>query len=61
MIRPAFENKAYEQSVIDSIPLKRYRNHRRRGIVDLFSALGLVAVHITGEILNINGGSVLCG
>ena len=60
MVRPAFEDDAYYQSVIDTIPLRRIA---ATGDVALSISFLLSdwARHITGEILNINGGSVLCG
>jgi 3-oxoacyl-[acyl-carrier protein] reductase len=60
MVRPAFEDKQYEQSVIDSIPLKRIAttDDIALGICFLLSDWSR---HITGEIMNINGGAVLCG
>jgi 3-oxoacyl-[acyl-carrier protein] reductase len=60
MIRPAFEDKDYEQSVIDSIPLKRIATTDDIALSICF-LLSDWSRHITGEILNINGGAVLCG
>ncbi|HVF46076.1 MAG TPA: 3-oxoacyl-ACP reductase family protein [Pyrinomonadaceae bacterium] len=60
MIRPAFDDKAYEQSVIDSIPLKRIATTDDIALSICF-LLSDWSRHITGEILNINGGSVLMG
>jgi 3-oxoacyl-[acyl-carrier protein] reductase len=60
MIRPAFEDREYEQSVINSIPLKRIASTDDVALSICF-LLSDWARHITGEILNINGGSVLCG
>lgn len=60
MVRPVFEDKAYEQSVIDSIPLKRIATTDDIALSICF-LLSDWSRHITGEILNINGGSVLCG
>lgn len=60
MVRPAFEDKAYEQSVIDSIPLKRIATTDDVALSICF-LLSDWSRHITGEILNINGGAVLCG
>lgn len=60
MVRPAFEDKAYEQSVIDSIPLKRIATTDDIAVSICF-LLSDWSRHITGEILNINGGAVLCG
>ena len=60
MVRPVFEDSAYEQSVIDSIPLKRIATTDDIALSICF-LLSEWARHITGEILNINGGAVLCG
>ena len=60
MVRPVFEDKAYEQSVIDSIPLKRIATTDDIALSICF-LLSDWSQHITGEILNINGGAVLCG
>lgn len=60
MVRPAFEDKAYHQSVIDSIPLKRIATTDDVALSICF-LLSDWSRHITGEILNINGGAVLCG
>ena len=60
MVRPAFEDKDYEQSVIDSIPLKRIATTDDIALSICF-LLSDWSRHITGEILNINGGAVLCG
>ena len=60
MVRPVFEDKAYEQNVIDSIPLKRIATTDDIALSICF-LLSDWSRHITGEILNINGGAVLCG
>ena len=60
MVRPVFEDKDYEQSVIDSIPLKRIATTDDIALSICF-LLSDWSRHITGEILNINGGAVLCG
>lgn len=60
MVRPVFEDKAYEQSVINSIPLKRIATTDDVALSICF-LLSDWSRHITGEILNINGGAVLCG
>jgi len=59
MVRPVFEDKAYEKSVIDSIPLKRIATTDDVALSICF-LLSDWSQHITGEILNINGGAVLC-
>jgi 3-oxoacyl-[acyl-carrier protein] reductase len=60
MVRPAFEDKAFEQSVLDSIPLHRIATTDDVALSICF-LLSDWSRHITGEILNINGGSVMFG
>lgn len=60
MVRPAFEDEEYYQSVIDTIPLKRIATTDDVALSICF-LLSDWSRHITGEIVNINGGSVLCG
>ncbi len=60
MVRPAFEDKEYEAQVIDAIPLKRVATTDDVALSICF-LLSDWSRHITGEILNINGGAVLCG
>ena len=60
MVRPAFEDEEYYESVIDTIPLKRIAATDDVALSICF-LLSDWSRHITGEILNINGGSVLCG
>jgi 3-oxoacyl-[acyl-carrier protein] reductase len=60
MVRPVFEDEAYKQSVIDSIPLQRMATPDDVAVSICF-LLSDWSRHITGEILNINGGAVLCG
>ena len=60
MVRPVFEDKEYEQSVIDSIPLHRIATTDDVALSICF-LLSDWSRHITGEILNINGGSVMFG
>ncbi len=60
MIRPAFNDEEYEKRVIDSIPLKRIATTDDIALSICFLLSGW-SRHITGEILNINGGAVLCG
>jgi 3-oxoacyl-[acyl-carrier protein] reductase len=60
MVRDVFEDEDYKKSVLDSIPL-----HRMATTDDIALSISFLlsdwARHITGEILNINGGAVLCG
>ena len=60
MVRDAFADETYKQSVLDSIPLKRMASTDDIAMSICF-LLSEWARHITGEILNINGGAVLCG
>lgn len=60
MVRPVFEDEDYRRSVINSIPLKRMATTDDVALSICF-LLSDWSRHITGEILNINGGSVLCG
>ncbi len=60
MIRPVFEDQNYRRQIIESIPLKRVATADDVALSICF-LLSDWARHITGEILNINGGSVLCG
>ena len=60
MVRPAFEDDKYYDSVIATIPLNRIATTDDVALSICF-LLSDWSRHITGEILNINGGSVLCG
>ena len=60
MVRPVFEDDTYKQSVLNSIPLNRMATNDDVALAICF-LLSDWSRHITGEILNINGGSVLCG
>ena len=60
MVRPVFDDEAYKQSVIRSIPLQRIATTDNIALSICF-LLSDWSRHITGEILNVNGGSVLCG
>ena len=60
MVRPVFEDAAYKQSVLNSIPLHRMATTDDVALSICF-LLSDWSRHITGEIVNINGGSVLCG
>jgi 3-oxoacyl-[acyl-carrier protein] reductase len=53
-------DQTQRQAVIDGIPLKRVPTAEDLAGPVLFLASDL-ARHITGEILNVNGGAVLCG
>lgn len=60
MTEHVFANTAEHESIIKGIPLGRFATPEdiAGGIVFLCSEW---ANHITGEVLNVNGGSVLCG
>jgi 3-oxoacyl-[acyl-carrier protein] reductase len=60
MVRPVMENKEYLESVLSTIPLHRMATTDDVALSICF-LLSDWSRHITGEILNINGGSVLCG
>ncbi len=60
MVRPAFKDEIYKRSVIDAIPLKRMALTDDVALSICF-LLSDWSQHTTGEILNINGGAVLCG
>ncbi|HQX55466.1 MAG TPA: 3-oxoacyl-ACP reductase family protein [Pyrinomonadaceae bacterium] len=60
MVRPAFDDEEYKRSVIKSIPLQRIATTDDIALSICF-LLSDWSRHITGEILNINGGAVLCG
>ena len=60
MVRPVFEDAQYKQQVLQAIPLNRMATTDDVALSICF-LLSDWSRHITGEILNINGGSVLCG
>ncbi len=60
MCTEVFSDADYKESVRKSIPLKRIPSPEDIAGPILFLASEL-AVHVTGEILNVNGGSILCG
>ena len=60
MVREVFEDESYKEKVLRSIPLNRMATTDDVALSICF-LLSDWARHITGEILNINGGSVLCG
>lgn len=60
MCTGVFSEPGYREKVRQSIPLKRIPPPEDIAGPILFMASDL-AVHITGETLNVNGGSVLCG
>jgi len=60
MVRPAFDDAEYHKSVLKSIPLERIATTDDVALAICF-LLSDWSRHITGEIMNINGGAVLCG
>lgn len=60
MVRPVFEDKEYEEIVLNSIPLHRIATTDDVALSICF-LLSDWSRHITGEILNVNGGAVLSG
>jgi len=60
MCTEVFSDKEYKKSIEKSIPLGRVASAEDVAGPVLFLASDL-ARHINGEILNVNGGSVLCG
>ncbi len=60
MTKKVFVNKKYLKSEINKIPLGRIATPDDIAGPVLFLASDY-AKHITGEVLNVNGGSVLCG
>ena len=60
MTAKAFTDERFRRSVEDSIPLGRIATPDDVALPVLFLCSEW-ARHITGEVLNINGGSVLCG
>jgi len=60
MTKDSLNDKTIFDKVCDDIPLKKIAMPEEVAGPVLFLASDL-ASHITGEILNVNGGSVLCG
>ncbi len=60
MVRPVFEDEDYKQTVLNSIPLNRMAATDDIALAICF-LLSDWSRHITGEVININGGAVLCG
>ena len=57
---PVFGDTVYKRTVADNIPLRRIATADDVACSIVFLASDL-ARHITGEVLNVNGGAVLCG
>jgi 3-oxoacyl-[acyl-carrier protein] reductase len=60
MSAPVLNNKHEYKEAISAIPLRRFARPEEIALPILFLASPM-ATFITGEILNVNGGSVLCG
>ena len=60
MVRPTMEDKEYLDGILKTIPMNRMASTDDVALSICF-LLSDWSRHITGEILNINGGSVLCG
>ena len=57
---PVFHNNGFKRHVEDAIPLRRIAAPDDVALAVAFLASDW-SRHITGEVLNLNGGSVLCG
>ena len=55
-----FGDTTYKQQVTDAVPLRRIATADDVALAIIFLASDW-SRHITGEILNVNGGAVLCG
>ena len=60
MSAPILKTKSGAKAVTESIPLKRVASPEEIAGPVLFAASEL-ATFVTGEVINVNGGSVLCG
>jgi 3-oxoacyl-[acyl-carrier protein] reductase len=59
MARPVLKNRRVYNQAISSIPLHRFGRPEEVAMPILFLASSL-ATYLTGEVVNINGGNVLC-
>ena len=60
MLAEVFRSPESKESIRQKIPLRRIASAEEIGSAILFLASDL-ASHVNGEVLNVNGGSVLCG
>ncbi len=60
MTREVFDNEAFRSEVREDVPLRRIAEPEDVAGPILFLASDL-SRHVHGEVLNVNGGSVLCG
>jgi 3-oxoacyl-[acyl-carrier protein] reductase len=60
MARPVLKNRRMHRQAISTIPLGRFGRPEEVAMPILFLASPL-ATYVTGEVVNINGGNVLCG
>jgi 3-oxoacyl-[acyl-carrier protein] reductase len=60
MCRPVLRNRRQARQVTSGIPLRRMARPEEIAFPILFLASGM-STYMTGEIINVNGGNVLCG
>ena len=60
MCTPVLKNRREHKQALSTIPLRRFARPEEIALPILFLASPM-ATFITGEVLNVNGGSVLCG
>lgn len=60
MARPVLTSRRYRRRAISTIPLGRFGRPEEVAMPILFLASPL-STYMTGEVVNINGGNVLCG
>lgn len=60
MAQPVLKNRRLRRQATSVIPLRRFGCPDEVAMPILFLA-SLLATYMTGEVVNINGGNVLCG
>jgi len=60
MARPVLKSRRMRRQALSTIPLRRFGRPEEVAMPILFLASSL-ATYMTGEVVNINGGNVLCG